>query len=518
MALTYEASTENLFPLADAQIRPPEAQARRRQRLALLTGLIVLDALMLLATFQLVYFLRFQVFGFLFVPEGSVLDFYSSLAMLLIPAWLIVLASYRLYDLRLLHGGTAEYRRLASACTFAIIVLLGFSFFLDEKLIISRAWLLMIWVFSIIMLGLNRFAFRRVVYRLRKHGLALSRVLVVGANREAYEVGQHLSKGRNQPGIEVIGFVGDRRAKSRLTTPESEEQIKERRQSMAPGPAGRWLGLPGEVRRVVEQNQIDEVVIASTALDTQELFEVVRVLTTSKVEIRLSPSLYEILTTSQQVQEINGLPLVTVSKVRITGLNAMLKRTLDLFVSASVLLLLSPILLYVGWRVRRDSAGPAFYRRRVVGQGGKVFDAYKFRTMHADGEAILAAQPELLEELARTGKLKDDPRITAFGKFLRKTSLDELPQLLNVLRGQMSLVGPRMITYQEMTKFGRWQSNLMTVKPGLTGLWQISGRSNLSYEDRVRLDMHYIRNYSLWADLQILFQTVPVVLRGTGAY
>jgi len=130
----------------------------------------------------------------------------------------------------------------------------------------------------------------------------------------------------------------------------------------------------------------------------------------------------------------------------------------------------------------------------------------------------LKSRPELLIELNRFGKLKDDPRITRLGRFLRKTSLDELPQLFNVLRGQMSLVGPRMITYQEMIKFGRWQSNLLTVKPGLTGLWQVSGRSNLTYEDRVRLDMQYIRNYNIGSDLQILFQTLPVVLKGTGAW
>jgi exopolysaccharide biosynthesis polyprenyl glycosylphosphotransferase len=281
---------------------------------------------------------------------------------------------------------------------------------------------------------------------------------------------------------------------------------------------GRWLGQLEDVRRVVEEYHIDEVVISSTALSANQLFEVVRNLTTSSVEIRLSPNLHDILTTGLAVQEINGLPLVSVSKVRITGLNAILKTTFDLLVSALVLLIFSPLLLLCAALIRLDSPGSPLHRRQVVGQGGRVFYAFKLRTMRTDGEKILAARPELLEELQRTGKLKNDPRVTRLGHFLRKTSLDELPQLINVLRGQMSLVGPRMITYQEMIKFGRWQSNLMTVKPGLTGLWQVSGRSNLTYEDRVRLDMNYIRNYSLWVDIRILFLTIPAVLRSRGAY
>jgi lipopolysaccharide/colanic/teichoic acid biosynthesis glycosyltransferase len=139
--------------------------------------------------------------------------------------------------------------------------------------------------------------------------------------------------------------------------------------------------------------------------------------------------------------------------------------------------------------------------------------------MHVNGDQILAQHPELVETLKRDHKLKDDPRVTRIGKLLRRTSLDELPQLINVILGQMSLVGPRMISPAEGEKYGRMKMNLLTVKPGLTGLWQVSGRSNLSYDDRVRLDMYYVRNYSIWLDIQILFfQTLPAVLKGRGAF
>ena len=149
---------------------------------------------------------------------------------------------------------------------------------------------------------------------------------------------------------------------------------------------------------------------------------------------------------------------------------------------------------------------------------GSQFDAFKFRTMHVNGDEILAAHPELQAELALNHKLKDDPRVTRMGKWLRKFSLDELPQLFNVLFSQMSLVGPRMISPEEISKYNQWDINLLTIRPGITGLWQVSGRSDITYDERVRLDMYYIRNWSIWFDLQLLLQTIPAVVRGHGAY
>lgn len=518
MALTNEIFHEIPLPLASSQARPLTVKRRTRQRVFEIGGLVLIDCLALVLNFVLVYLIRFKALGFLYVPEGSVLKFYSELVLWITPAFIGVFAIYRLYSLRILHGGTTEYRRIISACTFAIMVLLIMSFFLDEKLIISRAWLLMVWVSTIITLVATRFLVRRVLYFLRQRGysIGLTRVLFIGANTEIQHVAQQLTDGRNQPGLEILGFVGNRRSNPRRTggTDNSWESSR-KPQSDWNLP---WLGLTEKVREIVETKSVDEVIIASTALSSDELFEVTRSLTTSHAQIRLSPSLYQILTTGMEVQEINGVPLVTISKVRITGINAFLKRSMDILVSLAVLTAFSPLLLLLALWIKRDSPGKVFHRRRVVGQRGRVFDAYKLRTMAVNGDEILASRPELLLELNRYGKLKDDPRITRLGRFLRKTSLDEIPQLINVLLGQMSLVGPRMITYQEMIKFGRWQSNLLTVKPGLTGLWQISGRSNLTYDDRVRLDMQYIRNYNIGSDLQILFQTLPVVLRGTGAY
>lgn len=202
----------------------------------------------------------------------------------------------------------------------------------------------------------------------------------------------------------------------------------------------------------------------------------------------------------------------------MTGLDSVFKLLLDYAFIIPGMLAVLPLMLLIAIVIKLDSPGPVIYRRRVMGLNGRQFDAYKFRTMHVNGDEILAQYPDLQNELSETHKLKHDPRITRVGHFLRKASLDELPQLFNVMKRQMSLVGPRMISPSEMEKYNDWALNLLTVLPGITGLWQVSGRSDISYNERVRLDMYYIRNWTIWLDIQLLLQTIPAILKGRGAY
>ncbi len=209
----------------------------------------------------------------------------------------------------------------------------------------------------------------------------------------------------------------------------------------------------------------------------------------------------------------------TVLKQKQSSLmSQMLKTLLDYALTIPSLLFILPLFLLIGLAIKLDSPGPVFYRRRVLGRNGVQFDAFKFRTMYVNGDEILARHPELKAELDKNYKLKADPRVTRVGKLLRKFSLDELPQLINVLLRDMSLVGPRIIAPNELVKYGPWGDTLMTVIPGLTGLWQVSGRSDTSYDERVNLDMEYIHNWSIWLDIKIIFRTIPAVLRGDGAY
>ena len=194
------------------------------------------------------------------------------------------------------------------------------------------------------------------------------------------------------------------------------------------------------------------------------------------------------------------------------------RRILDLAVSCLLLALLSPLLILTSILILLDSPGPVLYRRKVVGRTGRPFRALKLRTMVENGDHKVARDSRLAEEYSNNHKLRRDPRVTRIGRILRKTSLDELPQLVNVLRGEMSLVGPRMISFPELEKFGPWQDRILEVRPGITGLWQVKGRSDLPYEDRVRWNVYYINNRCLLLDLYILAKTIPAVLTGRGAY
>lgn len=195
-----------------------------------------------------------------------------------------------------------------------------------------------------------------------------------------------------------------------------------------------------------------------------------------------------------------------------------IKRLLDIAVALGVCLALAPLLLAAVLAVRLTSPGPILHRRRVVGRGGREFDAVKFRSMRVDADRVLKADAELWAAFSANHKLPNDPRITPVGRLLRRYSIDELPQLFNVLRGEMSLIGPRMVTAPELERYGAHVDTLLTVQPGMTGLWQVSGRQTTSYERRVELDMHYIEHWSLLLDLQILLKTPLVVVRGEGAY
>jgi lipopolysaccharide/colanic/teichoic acid biosynthesis glycosyltransferase len=210
---------------------------------------------------------------------------------------------------------------------------------------------------------------------------------------------------------------------------------------------------------------------------------------------------------------------VGINKLRLEPDQILVKSIFEYTLATIMVVALSPLLALLAAAVRLSSPGPIIHRRKVLGVSGQEFSAYKFRTMFTNGDEILASRPDLQEELRTTHKLKVDPRITPVGRWMRRYSLDELPQLFNVLFGQMGLVGPRMISPAEAKKYGRHRMNLLTVKPGITGLWQVSGRSSLSYDERIQLDMLYIRNYSILLDAQILFvQTLPAVLSTRGAY
>jgi len=467
----------------------------------LVVALLANDILMAGLGFRLAYWLRFETaFPFFRADVFASQLYYQGIAMILVPIWIVVFTLMGLYRREVLLGGTQEYRRVFRATTYGLVAVF-FVEFLKPETIVARGWVLLGWPLVFLLTVLGRMALRRLVYAMRRRGHFLSRTLVVGANREAVLMANQLRQWTTS-GLAVLGLIGA----DTETTPD-----------LSPGL--RVLGDLEHLDGIIGRYGVTDLVLASSSMSRETMLDLFRRYGTAEgISLRLSSGLYEIITTGLNVREFGFVPLVGVNRVRLTGTDRVAKWVLDLSITIPGLIVLSPLLLTIAVLVKLDSRGPLIHRRRVMGTNGRQFDAFKFRTMLANADEVLAATPELAEEFKQHGKIKDDPRVTRVGKFLRRWSLDELPQLFNVVRREMSLVGPRMISPEEMERYAEWGINLLTVQPGITGIWQVSGRSDISYEERVRLDMYYIRNWNIWLDLQLLWQTIPAVLKGRGAY
>ncbi len=502
-----KSSAPGVSAVANEAIRPSHKSLRGvlTRRLiwsGYISSLIVSDALMTLLAFRLAYFFRFELnLTFFRLEAPAALPFYSSLSYILLIAWLVIFALAGLYKKENLLGGTEEYALVGRATTVGMLVLIVAGF-LEPAFIIARGWVLMAWLFSLVLIDFGRFILRRVVYLLRRRGLFLAKTIIVGANDEGLSLARQL-RAWNTSGLDVIGFVDKKFKPGTLLFGNM-----------------RVLGDMEQLDDVIQGYGVEELVLASSAISSHDkmldIFQ--RYGVNSGVNVRMSSGLYEIITTGLTVKEFAYVPLVGVNKVRLTGLDTFVKFATDLMITIPAMILLLPVMLIIGIAIKLDSPGPILHRRRVMGVNKRQFDALKFRTMFVNGDELIDKYPGFKAELARNHKLKNDPRVTRVGRFLRKWSLDELPQMINVVKRDMSVVGPRMICPEEMDNYSQWNINLLTVKPGITGLWQVSGRSDVTYEERVRLDMHYIRNWSIWLDAQILIRTIPAVLRARGAY
>lgn len=509
-----QRSTVNITPSrvqAAAEAMPRDRVARASRLLPIewqwrlfILALVISDFLMIGLAFWLAYMIRFELNIPIFNLEvRPSIEFYRSMVMFMIPLWLGIFAIMGAYNRQFLLGGIQEYSIVFTASIVGMLIVISFGF-LGQSVIFARGWLVLAWAISFIAADFGRFWLRRVVYALRRRGYFLTMAVIVGANNEGISLAEQLMRW-NYSGLQIVGFVDKKIPKDKTVYHDLKV-----------------LGTVDELDQIVAENQVEEIILASSAITSRdklvEIFLRYGMDPKSKVNVRMSSGLYEILTTGLTVKEFAYVPLVGVNPARLTGFDRFLKGVLDYTLTIPGLILLSPVLLAIAIAIKLDSPGPVIHRRRVMGMNGKQFDAFKFRTMHVNGDQILEQYPELKRELAENHKLKNDPRVTRLGRFLRKTSLDELPQLFNVLRGEMSLVGPRMISPEETAKYDKLGTNLLTVRPGITGLWQVSGRSDVSYEERVRLDMYYIRNWSIWMDLRLLLETFPAVLKKRGAY
>ncbi|MGH8978685.1 MAG: sugar transferase [Acidimicrobiia bacterium] len=437
-------------------------------------------------------FVAYSLSGFADEPRELTRTEVVVVASLGVAAWLLVFARYGLYTARRVSGRLQESRGIFHAIVLGAAMLAVGAYAFD--LSISRDWLLLTAIFALVFVWLERELVRRCYSQLRKHGRYLRRVIVVGANEEGRAIGEML---RVVPrlGYDVVGFVDDVSSSNGITV----------------------LGSTADTLEIVQANRAEGVIVATTSLDIETSNRLVRELMDAGVHVELSSSLRDIASDRLLVRPLGEFPVVYLEPVRNHGWRAFAKRTFDIVFAGGLLILLSPLLALIAIAVKLGSRGPVFFSQQRVGRGGRIFTIHKFRTMVVDAEARL---PDLMSFNEADGplfKMRDDPRVTRVGRVLRRASLDELPQLVNVVRGQMSMVGPRPALPIEAAQWEPKLRQRLRVRPGVTGMWQVNGRSNASFNSYGRLDLYYVDNWSLIADIGIILKTGPSVLRRKGA-
>jgi exopolysaccharide biosynthesis polyprenyl glycosylphosphotransferase len=332
---------------------------------------------------------------------------------------------------------------------------------------------------------------------LRQNGALIRRVVLIGNNAEGRALFEMFEEDPSL-GYRVVGLVDDE-----------------------PDAAMQGMGVVGTIDEtfdVVRRARACGVIIAATAIDLAGTNRLVRELTEAGVHVELSSSLRDIASNRLTIRPLGRFPMVYVEPVRRNGWHPVAKRVFDIVLAGMSLVILAPVLLVTAVAIKLDSSGPVIFKQQRVGRDGRLFYVFKFRTMVADAEDRLAGLAHLNEADGPLFKLREDPRITRVGRFLRRRSIDELPQLVNVLRSEMSIVGPRPALPREVEFWDIELRSRLRVSPGITGMWQVHGRSETSFSEYQRLDLFYVDNWSLVTDLMIVLRTVPSVLRGKGAH
>jgi exopolysaccharide biosynthesis polyprenyl glycosylphosphotransferase len=438
---------------------------------------------------------------------------YWAVVMIATPLWISMVGLSGGYNLQALGRGTTEYKRIfdASLRLCAAVGIIAFIFHLNFARSIVLIGLPACCIASV---GLRTVA-RKVLARQWSHGRALQRVLVIGHESSAFAMAAKFTHARSQ-GFEVVGVCApggvDRRQQA------SEQDGDERRRR---GHAWKVVGSIDDVPGLVLDLDAHAIIVSpSPAMSAERLRQLAWDLENTGVDMLVAPALVDVAGPRIHVTPVEGQTLLHVQTPRLTGARALVKVTFDRVLSLIALLALAPLLALIAIVVRLESPGPALFRQVRVGQGGRSFVMYKFRSMYADADKrIDELRGQNAHKAGPLFKMGDDPRITRVGRILRRCSLDELPQLLNVVRGHMSLVGPRPPLPSEVDRYevSHVYRRLM-VRPGLTGLWQVSGRADLDWSETVRLDLYYVENWSLTMDLSILWKTLGAVLKGRGAY
>ena len=435
-------------------------------------------------------------------PTDRITISYTSVSFAIIAAWVLALELFDTRSVRVLGVGSQEYRAIADATIrlFGIVAIVAFLFKLD----LARGYFLIAFPLGLATLIFSRWMWRQWLVVKRRNGQYSSHVLLVGSSESAATIGRELARAP-EAGYHVVGAC------------VPSEVIG----GTLPGldiPTSRGVDRSLEVMRALGADTI--IVTSADELDPQRVRELSWGLVPGDEHLVVAPSLIDIGGPRIHTRPVAGLPLIHVETPKLGGRKSFAKRAFDIVAAGGLILVLSPLLAIIAIAVKLASPGPVLFKQSRVGLNGTPFHMLKFRSMVVDAEALLDVLAATQRDVGNTVmfKMKDDPRVTPIGRVLRRYSLDELPQLFNVFGGQMSLVGPRPPLFREIEHYATHVHRRFLVKPGITGLWQVSGRSNLSWEDTVRLDLYYVENWSITGDVVILWRTAKAVFGSEGAY
>ncbi|KRE26339.1 sugar transferase [Agromyces sp. Soil535] len=491
MTLTRQSSTDT-----------PAAVVATWQR-AYAQRLLITDLIVIAVSVYGSQFIRFGTSGsVLRIPgdRGDVFELsYALVSAILVAGWICALALFATRDRTIIGAGTTEYKRIADA-TIRVFALLAIAAFLLQSEV-GRGYLLVALPLGLTLLLVSRWMWRKWLMRRRASGGYSHRAILMGERQKSVHVAQQMVRDGSS-GIVIVGAI-------------TERGIGD--QELAPGiPV---LGDYASLARVLDGARADTVVFTGAdTIDPRGMRELGWELEATSTNLIVAPALTDVAGPRIHARPVAGLPLIQVDYPEFEGRKYAAKRAFDLVVAFLALVVLSPLLLVIAVLVRRDSPGPALYHQERVGLNGERFRMLKFRSMVVDAESQLHTLLDRTDGNGVLFKLKSDPRVTKVGAVLRRYSLDELPQLFNVLNGDMSLVGPRPPLAAEAERYDEWTRRRLLVRPGITGLWQTQGRSDLSWEDSVRLDLYYVENWSLTGDIIILYRTIRSVARADGAY
>ncbi|MDH5238266.1 MAG: sugar transferase, partial [Acidimicrobiia bacterium] len=422
---------------------------------------------------------------------------YFLLLYVSLPIWPVLFTNQSLYKARFISRGVDEGWRIIKAVAAALVGIAVLSIMTKSEL--ARTWYIIAFPSVIFLVGVERIFARVMFARSRQQGRMLRRVVIVGRNDEGHLVREMLDSDLSH-GYRVAGFVED------YLDPDSGHTEAE------------LLGDPERTVEVVRDTDSVGVIIAATAIDVGTSNRLIRTLTENGIHVELSSTLCDIAADRLTIRPLGRFPMVYIEPIRRHGWRAVAKRVFDLSTAALLLLVTLPIQALAMLAIKLNSPGPVFFKQQRVGRDGDLFWVYKLRTMVVGAEDLLENVRHLNEANGPLFKIKDDPRITSVGHLLRKTSVDELPQLINVIKGEMSLVGPRPALPEEVAEWEPTLFNRLRVQPGITGMWQVNGRSESDEGDYGQLDLYYVDNWTLYTDVSILVRTVPAVLLQRGAH